>query len=159
VTRPAKVVGGLGLPSNPVVQLSGGSSLVCARTSNATVFCWGGNYNGETGQPPTNPAFLTTPTVVAGTGRVADLPVPSNTQHMCAVREDRGVVCWGRNASSELGLAPPPNNSNVPLAVAVGAVDPAGLILGAQRTCLRSTTGAVTCWGSGGFSGLTVPCP
>ena len=69
--------------------------------------------------------------------------------HVCAVKEDGTVRCWGSNSSGQLGngtggsgqfSASPVTVSDLTDAVAVAA--------GAAHSCALRATGSVVCWGS-----------
>src|SRR5258705_9556224 len=69
--------------------------------------------------------------------------------HVCAVKEDGTVRCWGSNSSGQLGnntggsgqfSAAPVTVSDLTDAVAVAA--------GAAHSCALRATGSVVCWGS-----------
>jgi alpha-tubulin suppressor-like RCC1 family protein len=69
----------------------------------------------------------------------------SGDAHVCAVRGDGAVYCWGLNSSGQLGVGDAVNRA-VPAAVALpGAADQ--VVAGASHACARLTSGAVFCWG------------
>ena len=68
--------------------------------------------------------------------------------HMCAIGSDNLLRCWGKNAYGQTGRDP-----NVESGEAVTVVSSLGQVLdvavGKHHTCaIRSTDGAVYCWGS-----------
>ncbi|MCB1016445.1 MAG: hypothetical protein KDB10_15255, partial [Acidimicrobiales bacterium] len=90
--------------------VSAGASSTCALLDDHTVKCWGANGFGQLGQGGTarlgdEPGELgdDLPPVALGTGRTA-LSVTSGERHTCAVRDDRGLRCWGANPHGELGI-------------------------------------------------------
>ncbi len=111
------------------------------------VWCWGNNTLGELGRATTGGPL--------GPGRVQTGASPSSMLegvtslaaghgHVCAVRSDNSLWCWGWNSSGQLGNSSTTNSNTaiqVPLAN-VGAVS-----VGSANTCAILTTGEVRCWG------------
>ena len=65
----------------------------------ATVKCWGGNFDGELGDgAPGLPQA--TPKTVPGLSGVVQIAV--RNEDMCAAR-DREAPCWGYNSHGQLG--------------------------------------------------------
>ncbi len=69
-----------------------GQGHICILTKSNVTKCWGGNFEGQLGDPAL-PASAT-PVVVAGLGDVVDLDAGDATT--CARRSDGTVTCWGR---------------------------------------------------------------
>lgn len=135
------------------VELVAGESHFCARMSDRTVRCWGGDESGALGggEPPAD-ASDAGPFHV---GRVADLEgveqISAGGNTTCALREDGTVHCWGANDLGQLGLqASPaasdtlahPNASAVALTVTAARVD-----VGPGTACAVATSGETWCWG------------
>lgn len=81
--------------------------------------------------------------------------------HICAVLQDGSVRCWGSNASGQLGTggdaSSMPDYSASPRAVSGGASAKTVSATGdgmAGTTCVVSTAGAVTCFGSDAWGQL-----
>ncbi len=71
----------------------------------------------------------------------------SGNDHMCAIRGDRSVMCWGRNLAGEVG---DPTLTAHPIPIIVPGVTDA-VAIGASDTtsCAIVATHRVWCWGSG----------
>ena len=88
-------------------QVSAGDSHTCVVTWAGTVKCRGWNEFGQLGQGTTEnvgdqPGEVETLSDVnLGTDKVK--MVATGQTHTCALLEDAGVVCWGGNASGQLG--------------------------------------------------------
>src|SRR5262245_11164582 len=88
-------------PVGHVLHAAGGRLHTCAIRSDGTMWCWGGNSNGETGigvsvalPAPTQVTALTSPaTAVASSGG------GGSVVHTCAILADRTLWCWGSNVS------------------------------------------------------------
>lgn len=89
-----------------------------------------------------NAASLVVTVVLTATVR----PVNAGGSHSCALKPDHSVLCWGRNASGQLG-----DQSTVdrlaPVAV-VGLTDAVAVTAGNSHGCALRTDGTVACWGS-----------
>jgi len=85
-----------------------GTDFACARISNGTIRCWGNNAAGQLGN---NTVIRSKVPVVVKTSATASLSgattVSAGAGHACAIRgagTAARVLCWGANASGQLGL-------------------------------------------------------
>jgi alpha-tubulin suppressor-like RCC1 family protein len=142
------------VPSVNGVRTLGQGFVPCAVGTDGRAQCWGQNHLGQLGRG-------TSGTTLLGAGPVSNLDavtqVASGLGHVCAVREDSSLYCWGANSVGQLGAtcgpslpcqtyAPTntsfvPNASKVPLDNVV-EVRPAGAF-----TCARTADAKVYCWG------------
>jgi alpha-tubulin suppressor-like RCC1 family protein len=125
-----------------VVEVSANDQFACARKTDGTLWCWGGNTDGELGNGTLNNA--TTPVQVTALGNsVAEVSAGDNGG--CALKTDGSLWCWGSNFHGNVGdgtttrrLSPVPvttlGNSVVEVSCGV-------------HTCARKTDGTVWCWG------------
>jgi alpha-tubulin suppressor-like RCC1 family protein len=69
--------------------------------------------------------------------------------HVCAVKEDGTVRCWGSNSSGQLGNGAGGTGqfSASPVTVS-GLTDAVAVAAGAEHSCALRATGSVACWGS-----------
>jgi alpha-tubulin suppressor-like RCC1 family protein len=123
-----------------------------ALPSNASPACLGAAGQGACG-------FACAPGFLKSSGacvRVAPgaASVALGASHTCVVTDAGGVLCWGANASGQLGvgdtldrLAP----VDVPLAGGASAV---AIAAGAGHTCAVTSAGAMQCWGANGSAQL-----
>lgn len=95
--------------------IAAGDSFTCALVSANETQCWGSNTYGQLGRGSTDPGPLPP-------GAVVTLPDPTSiaagTSHACAVRASGPTVCWGRDASAQLGDGDPTMDRNAPAPVA-----------------------------------------
>lgn len=153
-----------------VANMTDGARLVaavnsaCVLRTNRSVACWGANALGQLGHPPADDGpnlYATVPTPVAGLDDVVD--IAGGGTHVCAIRSDRSVWCWGSNASDQLGysnvtdvLCGPNSLRCNPTPTRVNGVVADGIAAGLGHTCARVGTTA-SCWGANGTSQLGRP--
>lgn len=127
-----------------VTAFSAGGDTSCA-VSDGTVWCWGDNQYGQLGTATVGVGdFRMSATLVEGIDAVLDVTV--GTHHVCALRTDQSVWCWGRNnvhqisaEETELSVSP----LRVPLDTPITALSTAG-----DHTCALDRAGAIWCWGN-----------
>jgi alpha-tubulin suppressor-like RCC1 family protein len=82
-----------------VIGIAASARHTCARRTDGTVACWGGNEYGELGNGTTEPS--TVPVAVIGLSSATEISVGS--YHTCAVLADGTAACWGDGESGQLG--------------------------------------------------------
>ncbi len=119
---------------------------VCARLMDGRVRCWGAGDRGQRGDG-TLTRMVATPVMVTGLANAID--VAAGATHSCARIDDlnRSVVCWGDNASGQIGNTSPETVQRTPDGV-FELRDAAQVSLGSVHSCARITDGTVRCWGS-----------
>jgi len=127
-----------------VVELTAGIMHACALLADGTVACWGDNEYSELGDG-TDASGSATPVIVAGLSGVTS--VSAGHLQTCTGLSDGGAVCWGENASGDLGANTPYEWQITPVAVSAlsGVVTVAA---GYDDTCALLTDGGVVCWGN-----------
>jgi alpha-tubulin suppressor-like RCC1 family protein len=133
----------------PASSVTAGDQSACARTTAGEVWCWGGNHNGELGDPmagdESDVPHRIPPQALSGiTG------LSSAGGHTCALGAGGVVSCWGRNESHQVSGA-----AASTVALPSPVVDDQGAALrfsdvasGTSHTCGLSMAGVVRCWGS-----------
>lgn len=150
---PVSVAGDL--DASTVTQLSLGTNFACALAA-GSVWCWGDNGagqmgNGESGAGPNVPTEVT----AAGTDNMA---ISAGGQHVCAVKTDGSVICWGSHEEGQLGDgedvgAHESCSTDTTFDCSTSPVDvvlpgPASLLAaGFRHTCALLDDGNVYCWG------------
>ncbi len=120
-----------------------GEDFACAAWSTGEVTCWGENDRGQLGNGEPTSADRPVPVMVSGLDDV--VAVDAEYLHVCALRSDHTVWCWGYNFYGQLGDGTTTNRS-VPTQVS-GLTDAAAISVGQFTTCALRTGGAVSCWG------------
>ncbi|MFN3199957.1 MAG: thrombospondin type 3 repeat-containing protein [Bradymonadia bacterium] len=165
-TQRGDVTGGLGDDTPPILlgqaatQLSVGQHHTCALLDDGSAKCWGRNNYGQLGVGNTTQygdsrgEMASLPTISVGTGRtVAEIGVGHH--HTCALLDNGGVKCWGRNDFGQLGVSHSSargsssshmgdNLAYVDLGTGRTATD---IEVGNHHTCAVLDNGRTKCWG------------
>lgn len=127
---------------NTTSEISLGSLHTCARKSNGTLWCWGGNSEGQLGIGTT--VDTTTPEQVAAFAN-ATAGVAVGGDHSCALRADGTVWCWGWNQRGQLGDGTTTSKA-APVKV-VGLTGATRVAAGRYQNCAVKNDGTSWCWG------------
>jgi len=139
-------------------DIAAGPEHSCAiHASDRSLYCWGANGDGRLaeGDPPlTSPVKL--PRQASDTAPLRLLSLGAS--HGCAVRADSGLVCWGANDSSQLGLGAGAPTAVRTLTQVGDRLEWTAVTAGGDHSCgvLTPATGApeLQCWGSNGYGEL-----
>lgn len=135
-----------------VVGLSGAAEVACGgghccAIAASRVQCWGNNSQGQLGDGTTSSSESP---VLAGVDATSARGLVAGSEHTCVIRGAAGVdelVCWGRNATGELGQG---HRDPVSDPVVVSLPDePVVVDAGYGFTCAIVGTGRLFCWGTG----------
>ena len=103
-----------------------GMQHACAIMSNGELYCWGRSREGQTARVDGQHGKLNVNSMVnvnLGTGRSA-VSISCGMLHTCAVLDDGGVKCWGRNNHGQLGYDSTDSKGDAPDEMAsLGAVN------------------------------------
>ena len=134
------------------IQISAGGEHTCTvKMADGLLWCWGHNTYGQLG----NGTLQTTAVPVA---TLVDAPVDAvfcGDAHTCTLlKNDRSVLCWGKNDSGQLGDGSTTDSAS-PVA-ALGLDDIRLLTVGGAHTCALSADDGVWCWGWNEYGQLGV---
>ena len=131
--------------ARPAVGLAGGGTHTCALLDDGSVWCWGGNRNGQLGDG-TNVSRLA-PGAVRQLGGPAAALV-AGQYHSCARMVDGDVRCWGSNYLGALNDGSG-NDQTRPVTM---PLDDAAVSLAAisNHGCAVLAGGELWCWGFNG---------
>lgn len=132
--------------------ITSGWNHTCARRTDFSVWCWGGNGDGATGYGQIGDGTLEnrpSPVAVAGLDNVSDLDAGGWTT--CAALLDRSVWCWGYGERGGLGNGTTANSS-VPVQVS-GLSDADVVAVGGWHACALRSSGQIACWGANSDGG------
>ncbi len=157
------------IPPFASTKLATGVSFGCRIDGSGTVWCWGDDHLGQTGQPPpAQPADGAPLDSVLGAQQVGlDAGLANVTalalgdEHACALTQAGTVYCWGRNDQSQLGRSPVGGPSChddgqfvgcdwTPTPVTNGVASPSLLTASGTQTCAVAASGSIQCWGGPG---------
>ena len=142
------------------VELVAASNAFCVRHPGGTVSCWGDNRGGQLGAPTSacDAAQTTAPcsaVPVDVNGLTDATALGAGRAHVCAVRQDASMVCWGGLGGANLGvLGNGTDQGSITPVPVQGIAGAKQVVAGATSTCAVLQSGQVMCWGS---EGLGVP--
>lgn len=152
------VTNNTGNPTPVAVEISDATTVTagwnhaCARRSDSTVWCWGGNGDGATGYGQLGDGTLENrPSPVQVTGLANSSGVAAGGWSTCAVLLDRTVWCWGYNERGGLGNGTT-THSSLPVQV-IGLDDVDIVAVGGWHACGLRSNGRIACWGANSDGG------
>ncbi|QQR91474.1 MAG: hypothetical protein IPJ88_07050 [Myxococcales bacterium] len=143
-----------------VTQVKASETLSCALLDIGTVRCWGWGFTGQLGYGNTNSIGDNETPASAGDvsvgGTVSSIDVGSG--HVCALLDTGTVRCWGTSADAQLGYGNKLAIGDNELPSSAGDVTIGGtatqVVAGYIFSCALLDTGALRCWGYGGYGTL-----
>jgi alpha-tubulin suppressor-like RCC1 family protein len=144
--RPTQVSG----LAKGVQRISAGQADTCAVTRKGAAKCWGLNESSQLGDGTVT--RRTTPTQVYGLTSGVDSIAAGDT-HTCAVTSTGAALCWGVNASGQVGDGTTSTRSQ-PVQVATLTGKVGGIDAGYAQTCSTLGAGRARCWGFNGYGQL-----
>ena len=139
-----------GLGASPIISVGTGEAFSCALNALGEMLCWGDNAQGQLGDGTRNSSLV--PIMVNGLGGTVESFSPGRT-HVCAVLTNGNAVCWGDNATGQLGIG---NffDRLVPTQISGLAGLIASVASGYDHTCAVTILGDAYCWGNNFFGQL-----
>jgi len=115
----------------------------CGVSTGLSLYCWGGNSNGQLGSGGTSTGSRTTPLLVnSGFSQVS-----AGVFYSCGVRSTTSVGnCWGINGFGQLGDSS--KSQRTTATVVKGNLTFAEVVVSQTHSCGRTTGGLVYCWGA-----------
>jgi len=143
-----------GTPFTDVEEIAAGAIHTCALKKDGTVWCWGYNLYGQLGMG-TEPGYLKiypNPKMVVNLYDVVS--VSTKGHHVCALKKDGTVWCWGYNLYGQLGDG---TTIDKPYPVQViNLIDIEQVWTGDYHTCAIKKDGPVYCWGRNDYGQLGI---
>ncbi len=135
-----------------ITAIAAGTTHTCARTSDASVWCWGDNTDGQLGDTTTTSSSgavqVTTNVSATVLADVSAVSIGGNAS--CALKRDGTVWCWGDNSEGQLGNRTADSSS---FAVQVKKSDTTvlntvtAISVGTDHACAVLTDKSAWCWG------------
>jgi len=119
-----------------------GAEHTCVIKSDATVWCWGWNNQGQVGDNSISPAE-TSPRQVVNLPTAVDIDLGFG--HTCALRSNGEVLCWGWNLAGQLGNGSSVSFSQTP--VLADVTNATAIVSGFAHSCAVLSNGTAWCWG------------
>ncbi len=129
-------------------QVSAGGDSTCGLRGRK-LWCWGSNYANKVG-PTDLGATVSTPTPVRGDLSWKRASV--GLSHVCAIRTNKRLYCWGSNTWGAIGDG---TTTNVSAPKQIGSSRWLDVGTGYGVTCGVKTNKTGWCWGYGGLGQLT----
>jgi alpha-tubulin suppressor-like RCC1 family protein len=120
----------------------GDSNQTCVILTDGTVKCWGRNLNCSLGTSP-NLDMSNTPTLVPGLSGIRTIAL--DYDHACVVGSNGALLCWGDNATGQLGNGTTTSGCAQAAPCGVDRVSAVGI--GGNSACAILTNGVLVCWG------------
>jgi alpha-tubulin suppressor-like RCC1 family protein len=122
-------------------SVTAGEAFSCARKSNGSIYCWGGNWSGELGNGTTDNSH--TPVRV---GTDTDwVSVSAHGSGACGIKSNGQIFCWGTNESGQLGRTDLGLSVSTPSRVAIEQ-EVTG-VFGVNARCAMTSGDQIHCWG------------
>ena len=133
-----------------ITQIAAGGAHTCALTTTGAVKCWGADGRGQVGNGNT----------LSGITQIT-----AGREYTCALTTAGAVKCWGDGQYGQLGNGTTAITQTTPVDVCAVVSSTPGICTtalanitqitaGDYHPCALTTTGAVKCWGNGGFGDL-----
>ena len=124
------------------IAVTAGTSHACALMQDGSIFCWGGNYNGEIGDGTNMAAFV--PSQVVG---VTDaISVSAAGDYTCAILGDRSVSCWGVDVAGNIEEGEVTTSAFPVQLKGIGNVE--RIVAATSHFCLFRPDSYITCFGA-----------
>jgi len=131
-------------------KVATGNGNTCAITNTQTLYCWGDNSAGQLTQDNTTTTDSATPLQIYEDGTAATTPftaedVAVGDSHVCAIKTDGTLWCWGNNNNGQLGVG---TTSNLVTPHQVSHTTTwLSLSAGDHHTCAIDADDIGYCWG------------
>mgnify|MGYP001293451912 CR=1 FL=1 len=142
--------GGIPLAGAVAVSVDPENGVFCAIDSTSALWCWGDGQYGALGQGTTNSSTYALPVVVQVRGATQPFTgvsrVAATRQHVCAVKTDGTVWCWGSNTAGAVGVGSTQTQFLYPTQV-VALSNVVDVVGEGDNACALKSDGTVWCWG------------
>ncbi len=145
-----------------VTTVTAGTASSCAVRVDRTVWCWGDASEGQLGNGQSGSGQQRTKAVQVrrGSGHLTGVKqLASSGNHVCALRTNGSVMCWGRGAIGQLGdgQTGPMHRRTSAVRVRQGSgylEHVVSIAAGYDHSCAVKADGSAWCWGDGQYGQL-----
>lgn len=142
---------------NNVASVAVGIDHACAVKTDTSVWCWGRNDHGQLGNGSTTDSAW--PVQAFGVTAATTVAAGGYDGTTCVTRSHDYVLCWGSDRDGFLGDGPDLTSDQGTAVAVTGVSDAVQITMGFRAVCARRATGAVSCWGQGGYLGNGTATP
>lgn len=137
-----------------IAALAAGARHSCAGLDDGSVWCWGGNEEGQLGTAPSMGTSSPMEVVNKAGAPLSVGAVTAGASHTCAVGRDHKLVCWGTDNAGQLGDGMTATTS-LPVVAASLGTHVVAAAAGREVTCVLGDDAHVSCFGlnDGGQAG------
>ena len=139
------------LRAGDATKVSAGLTHTCAVLADGTLWCWGGNSEGQLGLGDTTSRSSPTQVGSATNWRAVSA---GNNSTTCAVNTLNEVFCWGFNYSGQTGVSSTTTRVTSPTKVSTLGTSVQSVAVGSFNACVITTSGDVKCWGGNSYGQL-----
>jgi len=121
-----------------------GGSTFCAITTDSKLYCWGDNSFGQINNSGVK--AITTPTeiIVPEASKISEVSV--GHQHVCALKENKNLYCWGDNTLGQTGVNSDEKQIKTPTLVQ-GDIKFNSITISDYSSCGITSDKKLYCWG------------
>jgi alpha-tubulin suppressor-like RCC1 family protein len=125
-------------------SVTNGLAFTCAIKTNGDAYCWGDDSYGQLGNGATTTTDQISPVAVSQQGRWAKLD--AGDEHICGIKTDGSMWCWGHSTNKELG-SPLGSNLTAPVKISSYADGWVDVSAGNAYVCGIYRDSNTYCWG------------
>jgi len=130
------------------VHTSNSGESICGIKHDATLWCWGRGIEGQFGNGTQGANhYSLEPTPVSESSQWQQVAL--GWTHICAIKLDGSLWCWGETANGKVGIGEEELNPIEPIPKQVGfETDWISIALGERHSCGIRSDNSLWCWGS-----------
>jgi hypothetical protein len=130
-----------------IAAIAAGARHTCAALDDGSVWCWGGNEQGQLGSAPSMGTSSPTEVVDRAGAPVTAASLAAGATHTCAVGRDHKLVCWGTDDAGQLGDGMTATTS-LPVVAASLGTHVVAAAAGDRFSCVLGDDAHVSCFGA-----------
>ena len=140
-----------------VVSMDVGKYHGCAYMSDASLWCWGQNEQGQVGVGSVSDGSvgesIKTPVEIDIQNLPPIVDLSANYENTCALHDTGDLTCWGYNNNAQVGDGTTTDAAS-PTSVFLGSSSASFVSVGHDFACAGTDDGSVNCWGYNNYGQL-----